>query len=179
MQLEMFQGVDQNYPYRATRLCSDQPCNRFVFAREYCTKHYAYRRRNGLLKPRPNSSQCQRCGEEVQVQKLGLIPKFCSDCRYQHKQRNIVLRKYSLSSSDYDRLVEQQRGCCAICLGPPDHGATKGRGYLSIDHDHETGTVRGLLCSSCNLALGLFKEDLSRLRAAMTYLIKHGGDYAS
>ena len=62
------------------------------------------------------------------------------------------------------RLAEQGGGC-AVCGRPPKEGKS-----LHVDHDHETGYVRGLLCFSCNAALGHFQDDLDRIDAALIYV---------
>lgn len=74
--------------------------------------------------------------------------------------------KYGLSPADYARMLADQGGTCAICRNPPR--LTRG---LDVDHDHAAGQVRGLLCHSCNLALGIFKDDPNLVRAALSYLI--------
>lgn len=61
-------------------------------------------------------------------------------------------------------MLERQGGVCAICKEKPKNGR------LAIDHLHGTDKVRGLLCSPCNTALGLFKDDPERLAAAIEYL---------
>ena len=74
-------------------------------------------------------------------------------------------RKYGIGIDDYDRMFVEQEGRCAICGEPgPDQGS------LHVDHDHASGQVRGLLCVSCNNALGAFREDYDILRAAADYL---------
>lgn len=76
-------------------------------------------------------------------------------------------KKYGLSLEDFDRLLEAQNGVCAIC-----HREPKG-GVFAVDHDHETGAIRGLLCQShCNRALGLFRDDPEIMRRAIEYLEK-------
>jgi Recombination endonuclease VII len=74
-------------------------------------------------------------------------------------------KKYSMSAQDYDILLEKQHGVCAICHDLPGE-----RRALSVDHDHNTGFVRGLLCTKCNAGLGLFKDDIRLLAAAIVYL---------
>jgi hypothetical protein len=61
-------------------------------------------------------------------------------------------------------MVQEQMGLCAICGHAPI-------GSFHIDHDHVTGRVRGLLCRNCNLALGLFGDDVPALTRAVTYLV--------
>lgn len=82
------------------------------------------------------------------------------------KQRAIDMRRrFGISIEDYDELLIAQVGRCAICGAPP----TK-RKALAVDHDHETGNLRGLLCSNCNVGLGNFKDDPARLATAINYL---------
>ena len=71
-------------------------------------------------------------------------------------------RKYGLSRHDYETLVVGQRACCAIC----DLRVAR----LVVDHDHRTGHVRGLLCASCNIALGQLADDPERCVSAAGYL---------
>lgn len=78
------------------------------------------------------------------------------------------LRRYGISPTAYDGLMASQNGCCAICHLPPE-GRGKG-GKLHVDHDHETGRVRGLLCGLCNTALGGFQDNTDNLLAAVRYL---------
>lgn len=69
--------------------------------------------------------------------------------------------KYDLSPEAYARMVADQDGRCAIC-----DRARK----LHVDHDHNTGLVRGLLCNTCNVALGDLDDEPSLLRAAADYI---------
>ena len=82
------------------------------------------------------------------------------------RQRDGHLRRtFGLSLAEYDDLLARQGGKCAICGRPPREGSS-----LHVDHDHETGEVRGLLCFRCNGGLGQFAEDGDRLRLAAEYL---------
>jgi hypothetical protein len=76
-----------------------------------------------------------------------------------------LVASYGLTEHQYEALIEQQGGGCAICSRPP---ATTRR--LAIDHDHATGIVRGILCGRCNTALGLFDDNPQLLREAIAYL---------
>jgi len=66
-------------------------------------------------------------------------------------------------------MVDDQDGVCAICGEPPGGRWKK----LHVDHDHETGRVRALLCVSCNRALGWFRDNPEILRKAIVYLEEH------
>lgn len=67
---------------------------------------------------------------------------------------------------DRDQLLRAQAGTCAICT-KVQHTESK---KLAVDHNHQTGVVRGLLCDSCNLGLGLFQDSSSLLERAVAYL---------
>jgi hypothetical protein len=81
--------------------------------------------------------------------------------KYRLQARRSVLTKYGLSISDYERLLELQCGVCAICEMPEKklHRRTGEIRRLSVDHDHTTGKVRGLLCAACNLAIGNIRDN--------------------
>ena len=78
-------------------------------------------------------------------------------------------RTTGVDSVQYARMVADQAGLCAICGEPP-----QGR-ELDVDHDHATGRVRKLLCGSCNLGLGKFRDDPTLLLSAHLYLMTAEG----
>ena len=89
--------------------------------------------------------------------------------KWRTERRAATLAKYGLTIADYECLWAEQDGKCAICgTSDPDHHC----GTLLVDHDHETGRVRGLLCNCCNRGLGSFKYDPDRLSAAIEYLAR-------
>lgn len=75
------------------------------------------------------------------------------------------LNVYGLQDGEYDTLYRLQGGRCAICQRAT--GATR---RLSVDHDHATGKVRGLLCRPCNSMLGHGRDDMAFFRRALDYL---------
>lgn len=87
-----------------------------------------------------------------------------------------IKHRYGLTAAEYDALVEQQGGRCAICREYPTERNTRAHwdGKLCVDHDHDTGRVRGLLCNDCNLVAGYGKSP-AVLRAAAEYLQAHAG----
>jgi hypothetical protein len=74
-------------------------------------------------------------------------------------------RTFGITQAEYDAMLAAQGGGCAICGRTPREGKS-----LHVDHDHETGRIRGLLCFRCNGGLGQFAEDEDRLVAATAYL---------
>jgi hypothetical protein len=86
--------------------------------------------------------------------------------RNPQKRRKFYLQSYGLTVEQYDAKLEQQNHSCAICKLP----TTQYRRALSVDHNHETKIVRGLLCDSCNLLIGHAKEQVSILKNAISYL---------
>jgi hypothetical protein len=82
------------------------------------------------------------------------------------KGRIKKLRKYGIGIREFVELWTSQNGVCAICGSELDDD-------VQVDHCHESGLVRGLLCRHCNIGLGQFKDNPERLRNAILYLEKH------
>lgn len=84
-------------------------------------------------------------------------------------------RKYGITTDEYTKMSEKQKGLCAICgkketTREPRTGRLK---ELAVDHCHKTGRARGLLCSQCNKGIGHFDDDVERIKSAITYLESH------
>ena len=77
--------------------------------------------------------------------------------------------KYGLTAQNYDALLESQEGRCAIC-GTKDFSRSGVNTHAYVDHDHETGEVRGLLCFACNTGLGAFSDSPEIMLEAIAYL---------
>lgn len=84
-------------------------------------------------------------------------------------------KKYGLEVDEYEALLDSQDRKCAIC-GKQDggKGARQSRDRLCVDHDHDTGAIRAMLCNNCNAGIGYLADDPTRLLDAMLYLIAHG-----
>src|SRR5882672_8763006 len=80
--------------------------------------------------------------------------------------RALLKREYGIDEKTYLKMLEDQGGVCAICRGKQ----SRLRKRLDVDHNHVTGKVRGLLCSPCNTAIGIMREDETRLQSAIDYL---------
>lgn len=127
---------------------------------------------------------CKDCQLDVPVADFPKQPKnrdglnsYCRKCqnirtvsspKYRENIRKAQLKKfYGITPEDYSSLFDLQNGVCAIC-GSDDSESM--REYLCVDHDHATNVVRGLLCHSCNIGLGKFKDDANILLKAVKYL---------
>jgi len=84
----------------------------------------------------------------------------------QSDRKSHLKNTFGLTQEEYEAKLRWQRGVCLICQQPPAEGQ-----MLDVDHDHETGRVRGLLCRNCNHGLGKFYENPFLLAAAAGYLI--------
>lgn len=132
-------------------------------------------------KPSPTITvACDECGEPYTKRSNGIKcedgKQRCDPCKketYRGKYRDAarewrLKNYYGLTTEIYNRLLDLQGGVCAICKIAPKEGE-----HLPVDHDHDTGAVRGLLCHPCNRAVGVFQDDLATLRSAATYLLRH------
>lgn len=84
-----------------------------------------------------------------------------------YRRTAALKRNYGITPKDFARMEAEQAGVCAVCKQVPE-----GKGFY-VDHDHKTGRVRGLLCFTCNMALGLLKDSAVFARSAAEYLEKH------
>ena len=80
----------------------------------------------------------------------------------EQKMKDNLKLRYDITVEEYNRMVKEQEGKCLICKKTPEK--------LVIDHSHKTGTVRGLLCHSCNIGIGFLKEDMNIFKSAMEYI---------
>lgn len=117
-----------------------------------------------LREKHPDHPRSRRCRDCVRKKNKG----YREGKPYTPEQelRWRLREKYGLELEEYEALVAAQNGVCAICKGPP----LESTGRLSVDHCHDTGVVRGLLCATCNAGLGHFQDDSVRLVAALQYI---------
>jgi hypothetical protein len=94
------------------------------------------------------------------------------DVQFKTWMRNLH-KNYKITPAIFNKMWEDQDGKCAICEQPMQ---PRGRMKLAatVDHNHETGKVRGLLCRGCNHGIGNLKDDPKVLQSAAEYLMKHG-----
>lgn len=121
-----------------------------------------------------HNNNCKECVKKYTEENKEKIRKYKSDYYYANREKcierdrkNHLKRKYNVTVEWYEEQLKKQNGQCKIC------GTTDGRGIsslLHVDHNHETGKVRGLLCQSCNTGIGLFKENTELLEKAIQYV---------
>ena len=122
--------------------------------------HKHKRRPNGLR------AACKTCVNEANTRRRNAD-------RSKHREtsrRSRIKNLYGLDPAAYDSMMREQGGRCAICQIHKDEAP---RGYLCVDHCHETGAVRQLLCHNCNVVLGLVGESRATLKSMITYLEGH------
>lgn len=143
--------------------------------------------------------RCTKCGEEKPKSEFYTSGKYlhshCKDCSCkksrewakrnpkrraaaERKRRakdpsineKVALARFGLTPGSYQQIEICQDGVCKIC-GKKETATRLGKTKrLAIDHDHQIGGIRGLLCSRCNSALGLFNDDINLLQSAIKYL---------
>lgn len=91
----------------------------------------------------------------------------CKTCDEFRKYKRFIKKTYDITWETYEEMFDNQNGCCAVCKSKISSSRTT---RLFVDHCHDTHKVRGLLCSSCNHGLGLFKDSPTILKAAINYL---------
>ena len=113
------------------------------------------------MKRKPNSF-CIDCSTPIFVG-FNCYSKLCQTCRKKRNRIAGLRKKYDMSVEEYDDILIEQLGVCAICR-------TRGQRRLAVDHNHRTGAIRGLLCARCNMGIGCFKDDVAKLKGAISYL---------
>ena len=165
-----------------TVYCNSDECKKIGWSEQYKKYSPTYNKKNKL--PKKN---CVICDKEFQPRTLtnkGVCGNI--DCRYQQRLkqnrqnkkrkgktnlRADAIRQYGLTIEQYEQMEEYQDHKCKIC-GCVETSVDKNKNVrrLAIDHNHETGQIRGLLCSPCNTALGGFKDNIDSLKRAILYL---------
>jgi len=108
-------------------------------------------------------SQCTSCKVALNRQRRLENPARVLEIEWKSKLK----RFYGMTPAQYEALLEQQGHACAICHAKKPGGRTK---LFFVDHCHNTGKVRGLLCMRCNTGLGLFLDNPKFLLSAISYL---------
>lgn len=154
--------------------------------RTYCADcaSYGAAARRALYKARRDAGLCP-CGRPLETHRKAKNRTECQRCSDARKvkwarkrenggleilRRNHLRRLYGMTLEEFEAMLAAQGGRCAICSAT-EAGGKSGRWH--VDHDHLTGSVRGILCHSCNVSIGHFKDDPMLLLAAAEYLIRH------
>jgi len=151
-------------------------------SRKRCSKCRVEKESNQFYRDRHKSdgrkSCCKDCADKVAIRYAKTATCKESQKQYwktnkgkQVQRRCQLKKKFGITLEEYDRLLEQQSGVCAICGQPEtseDFGGSIRR--LAVDHNHKTGEVRGLLCQKCNHAIGLFNDSLGIILSAARYV---------
>ena len=134
----------------------------------------------------PSGYQCRSCKNEKQKDYWASLPieirrtrQMSSEYQKKYAAKNPekikllsrsgeLRRNFGLSMQDYEDMLKIQNGVCAIC-----QQKCNTENNLAVDHDHNSGKVRGLLCKNCNTAIGLLKENTDTLKKAFNYLEIH------
>lgn len=166
-------------------ICQEPECSEAPLARGYCSRHYQRRLRAGEFarsEPFPverhrvtdisedgRSGTCSVCGPaRVRPARPGRGAE-CRNPRSHRKPRTRLTReerikiKYGIEADEYAVLLDRSAGRCEIC-GEPFRGAPH------VDHDHDSGMVRGLLCLQCNCGIGQLRDSVALLTSAIAYL---------
>ncbi len=109
---------------------------------------------------------CQKCDNPFDTSGMP-ARKYCVDCvppggygpfhnNREARRRHDLKKRYGITVEDFDAMMDTQGGKCYICRADPPNSNKK---RLSVDHNHETGEVRGLLCTKCNVMLGWFENN--------------------
>lgn len=116
--------------------------------------------------------RCKMCHIEITQKYRKKNPEVYRKASLKHwhkltnsKKHSTWIKRYGLTSSDYIKMFDEQDGKCKICLGSCSSGH-----FLSVDHCHKTGKVRGLLCKKCNSALGMLNDNIEYFESAIRYL---------
>ena len=113
--------------------------------------------------------ECFECKKELTLDKFHKhkgrkydVSSRCANCR----NIKVVENRYGLKSGKLEKMKNAQQNKCAICGTHKDELKKK----LAVDHCHESGKIRGLLCGNCNNGLGIYKDNINYLGKAITYL---------
>ena len=126
------------------------------------TEYYKTGRKNDK-NPDERHHECKACTKA----RLKVSPSQTPE----RKRELHLQRAYGITVEEYSETLEQQNSSCACCK-TTEPGGRHDSNVFVVDHCHETGKVRGLLCHNCNTALGLLKDDPARIANLITYLAR-------
>jgi len=124
--------------------------------------------------------KCSKCGEMKSLSEYHRDHRKnskkthvsrCKVCAGKYFRNHDLKRNYNITLEDFNRMFAEQEGCCAIC----HTHQSECKGKLNVDHNHETGQVRALLCGKCNRALGLLQENKRTIKNMLDYVEHYNG----
>lgn len=116
-------------------------------------------------------AKSQQMMEERRERQREAVRKYYSKPGNKSKQKCTQLRRiYGITLEEWQEIFKAQGSCCAICK------CAESERPWDTDHCHATGKVRGILCHTCNKALGLFKDNVEALQNAIAYLTRNKGE---
>jgi len=126
------------------------------------------------------TKKCTKCGKVKSIEDFYLHSQtkdgyrtHCKNCMRRESRlnrRRRTIHEYGITEVDYEMMLKSQNGVCAICGLPEIVKQADKIQSLSIDHDHKTYRVRGLLCENCNHMLGKVKDNPEILEKGAEYL---------
>lgn len=118
-------------------------------------------------------TRCKTCDNEARKRSKDNNP----EANWKSIRRSNLKNKYGLTLEDYENMLKLQNECCAICKLHISENKVSGRfNSLSVDHCHDTGKIRGLLCNQCNRAIGMLGDKPDNVLKAYEYLMNHYKD---
>lgn len=118
------------------------------------------------------NTEYQREWRKNNPEQMKATRKAWRDKNKEHLKNEALIRTFGISLKDYKEMQLAQGNVCLLCKKPETlvDNRTNNTKQLSVDHCHDTGTVRGLLCNNCNVGLGHFKDNIKTLELAISYL---------
>lgn len=173
----MLRGKPRSYCRICHRLSSDKLDSRTEKRCPRCLKVKAIDEYGMCGKGR--QSYCKECsrtasrGRHFRNKEAGLSVVISRNDYISRRKWVKILSKYGMTRDQYEAMEKEQNFLCAIC-NRPEKAVYKGTPLrLTVDHDHTTGKIRGLLCRGCNLAIGKLQEDPDIAQRAADYLRTH------
>ena len=127
------------------------------------SKHF-HKKKDGKHGYRWTCKECRKNNYQENKEEISKKAKEFYRNNKHIKRNNDLKTKFGITLDQYNKMLENQNDICAICGGNNDYIS------LAVDHNHETGKIRGLLCGSCNGMLGLAKDNLLILIKGVKYL---------
>jgi len=152
------------------RVKEGNPASRKLYLKFHYGNNLDHYRAEAIKKNNKHSSYRKEYLNKNKERIAASRKKYNLEHRVESRDRQLK-RDFGIDLKIYNEIIDSQRGGCAICGTTDPKGWGKGNSLsFRVDHDHSTGKVRGLLCCSCNFALGMLKDDSSLFRKAAEYL---------